>query len=74
MFGPVFSKTGPAPARPKRATACDWSGASVRLARFEIERAETTCPGCGKTLKLRKLSPGMKGEARVSNVLPTHDA
>ena len=52
---------------------CSYSRVEMRrLWKWEIERAEVACPECGAKLKLRRLSPGVQGEPRVSPFLPPH--
>jgi hypothetical protein len=52
---------------------CRFSRGSEWFTRAQVESGQFTCE-CGAVLKLRRLAPGMKGEPRVSDLLPSHKA
>lgn len=53
-----------------KAGECSTSRTKLSPTRAEIEACSVKCFECGAVLKLRALSPGMKGEKRVSEIMP----
>lgn len=76
MSDDKFSLRGPrkskAPRGFPKAGECSASRTKLRPTAREIEAGEVKFFECGDVLKLRALSPGMRGEKRVSEIMPAH--
>ena len=78
-FGPeTFRRGGTNKSNAPRGFAksgeCPQSRTKWRFTRSEIASGAHKCSSCGAPLTLRRLSPGMQGEPRVSEYIPAHKA